>query len=306
MSDFSKTELRRLDLTLLLVFLGLLRHRKATDVATELGLTQSGVSQALKRLRDIFSDELFLRRPHGMEPTATAFALEGPIASAVDALRGALGAARQFDPASAEGIIRIAALDSEQAVVIPQLATRLRQAAPGLALSVLPLGRAAALDALIEGRVDLALGFVWNLPETILSSHLYEERYRVVGLPGSLPNAPVVTMEDYLTADHILVSLEGDMRGIVDKELQSIGKTRRVTLAISAFLPALAAASATGALVTLPSRIADTFAAAFGLVVAEPPLQIRNFTISTLWHRRSNGDPRLGWMRSLLQETATQ
>ena len=303
MSDFSKAELRRLDLTLLLVFLGLLRHRKATDVATELGLTQSGVSQALKRLRDIFSDELFLRRPHGMEPTATAFALEVPIAAAVDALRGALGAARQFDPATAEGIIRIAALDSQQAVVIPQLAARLRQAAPGLALSVLPIGRAAALDALIEGRVDLALGFVWNLPETIRSSLLYEERYRVVGLAASLPDAPVVKMEDYLTADHILVSLEGDTRGIVDKELQSLGKTRRVTLAISAFLPALAAASATGALVTLPSRIGDTFAAAFGLVVAEPPLPIRNFTVSTLWHRRNDADPRIRWIRKQLMET---
>ena len=61
MTDFSQGELRRLDLTLLLVFLGLLRHRKATDVAAELGLTQSGVSQALKRLRDIFGDPLFLR-----------------------------------------------------------------------------------------------------------------------------------------------------------------------------------------------------------------------------------------------------
>jgi DNA-binding transcriptional LysR family regulator len=304
MTDFSKTELRRLDLTLLLVFLGLLRHRKATDVATELGLRQSGVSQALKRLRDIFGDALFLRRPHGMEPTATAFALEIPIAAAVEALRGALGAARSFDPATAEGVIRIAALDSQQAVVIPQLAARVRRAAPGLGLSVLPIGRAAAIDALIEGHVDLALGFVWNRPETILSSPLYDEDYRVVGQPAFLPYAPNLPMEDYLAADHILVSQDGDMRGIVDIELRAIGRTRSVTLALSAFLPALAAASATGALVTLPSRIAETFAAGFGLVVAVPPLPIRRFTVSTLWHRRSDGDPRLGWLISQLQAAA--
>ena len=35
MSDISNTELRRLDLTLLLVFLGLLRRRKATLVAAD-------------------------------------------------------------------------------------------------------------------------------------------------------------------------------------------------------------------------------------------------------------------------------
>ena len=79
MTGFRDSELRRLDLTLLLVFLGLLKHRKGTLVAAELGLTQSAISQALRRLRDIFGDELFLRRPHGMEPTALALALEGPV-----------------------------------------------------------------------------------------------------------------------------------------------------------------------------------------------------------------------------------
>lgn len=53
---------------LLRVFPGLLRYRKALDVAAELGLTQPAISQSLKRLRDIFGDARFLRRPHGMEP----------------------------------------------------------------------------------------------------------------------------------------------------------------------------------------------------------------------------------------------
>ena len=131
MSDFSDSELRRIDLTLLLVLLGLLRHRKAAAVADELGLTQSAISQALKRLRDIFGDPLFLRRPHGMDPTATALALEAPVGQAVEALRGAIGIARRFDPVEAQGIVRIAALDAEQAVLVPALAGRLRDTAPG-------------------------------------------------------------------------------------------------------------------------------------------------------------------------------
>lgn len=160
MSDLSSAQLRRLDLTLLLVFLGLLRHRKALDVAHELGLTQSAISQALRRLRDIFEDELFLRRPYGMEPTAVALSLEAPVAQAVEALRGALGAARSFDPAAATGIVRIAALDAQQAVLIPPLSARLRDQAPGLRLSILPLARRDAVEALIDGRVDLSIGLL--------------------------------------------------------------------------------------------------------------------------------------------------
>jgi DNA-binding transcriptional LysR family regulator len=297
MSDFSTSELRRLDLTLLLVFLGLVRHRKALDVAAELGLTQSAISQALRRLRDIFGDDLFLRRPHGMEPTATALALEAPVAAAVEALRSALGAARAFDPASAKGLLRVAALDAEQAVLIPPLAARLCVRAPGTILSVLPLGRGAAMEALSEGKADLALGFVWDVPEAISAEVLYEESFLVAGRPEVLADAPQVDLDAYCAADHILISPGGDLRGVVDEQLEAMGRNRRVILGLPAFLPALAAVAASGALVTLPARVARAFAPGFGLVTADPPIPVRRFPVSVFWHRRNDADPRIAWTK---------
>ena len=58
MSDMNSVNIRLIDSTILLVFLGTMRHRKATVVAEEMGLTQPAVSHALKRLRE-------LRRPDG-------------------------------------------------------------------------------------------------------------------------------------------------------------------------------------------------------------------------------------------------
>jgi DNA-binding transcriptional LysR family regulator len=303
MSDLSTSQLRRLDLTLLLVFLGLVRHRKAADVAVELGLTQSAISQAVKRLRDIFQDDLFLRRPHGMEPTATALALEDPVRRAVEALRGALGAARAFDPTQAEGVVRIAALDAEQAVLIPPLAARLRRDAPGLRLSVLPLGRADAVEALTEGRADLALGFIWDLPDTIQSEPLYEESFLVTGLPQALPKAPHIDLDAYCAADHILISPAGDLRGVVDDRLAAMGRSRTITLGLPAFLPALAAVASSGALLTLPARLAERLAPGFGLVTATPPLTVRRFPVSAFWHRRNSTDPRTLWLRKAVAES---
>jgi DNA-binding transcriptional LysR family regulator len=304
MSELSVSELRRLDLTLLLVFLGLLRQRKASDVAQSLGLTQSAVSQALKRLRDIFGNELFLRRPHGMEPTAVALALEEPVSRAVEALRGALGAARAFDPERAEGTVRIAALDAEQAVLVPPLSLRLRRQAPGLRLSVLPLGRRDAIEALMEGRAELALGFLWDLPEMISGTALYEESFLVAGRPSSLPHHPALSLDAYCAADHVLISPAGDLRGVVDDRLETLGRSRRIILGLPAFLPALAAVAATGALVTLPARVARTLAPGFGLVVAEPPVDVRRFPVSVFWHRRNDADPRNRWIRQQLKASA--
>lgn len=283
-------------MTLLLVFLGLVRHRKAAAVADELGLTQSAISQAVKRLRDIFGDPLFLRRPHGMEPTAVALALEEPVRRAVEALRSALGTARDFDPARAEGVLRIAALDAEQAVLIPPLAALLRAEATGLRLSVLPLGRGAAVEALAEGRVDLALGFLWDVPEVIAQRVLYEEGFLVAGVPGLLPDAPSVTLDAYCAADHVLVSPGGDLRGVVDDRLAAMGRARRIVLGLPAFLPGLVAAAETRALITLPARVAERVAGGFGLVTAMPPVEVRRFPVSAFWHRRDDGDPRRVWL----------
>jgi DNA-binding transcriptional LysR family regulator len=297
MSDLSNSELRRLDLTLLLVFLGMVRHRRAADVAVDLGLTQSAISQALKRLRAIFKDELFLRRPHGMEPTATSLALETPIARAVESLRGALGAARAFEPDDAAGIVRIAALDAEQAVLIPPLVARLRKLAPGLSLSVLPLGRGDAVEALNDGRADLALGFLWDAPEMVHQETLYEESFLVAGRPEILTEAPSITLDAYCAADHVLISPGGDLRGVVDQRLEGMGRSRRIVLGLPAFLPALAAVAVSESLVTLPARVALAFVDGFGLVTAEPPLEIRKFPVSVSWHRRNDADPRTVWLR---------
>lgn len=300
MTDLSNSELRRLDLTLLLVFLGLLRHRKANAVADELGLTQSAISQGLKRLREIFGDPLFLRRPHGMEPTATALALEASVSAAVESLRGALGAARQFDPAKANGTLRISALDAEQAVIIPKLAARLRKSAPGLRLSVLPHGRGDAIEALNEGQADVALGFLWNCPPQISGEKLYDETFLVAGRPRALPKAPRISLDDYCKAEHVLISPAGDLRGVVDDRLEAMGKSRRIVLGLPAFLPALAAVAASNAIVTLPARVAENFARGFRLVTAKPPLEIRSFAVSAYWHRRNDAQPQLQWLRQHL------
>jgi DNA-binding transcriptional LysR family regulator len=196
----------------------------------------------------------------------------------------------------------VAALDAEQAVLIPPLVARLRSIAPGLTLSVLPLGRGAAMAALSEGRADLALGFVWDVPDSISGALIYEESFLVAGRAASLPQAPRIALDDYCSADHVLISPGGDLRGVVDDQLEALGRRRRVTLGLPAFLPALAAVAASGALVTLPARVARAFAPGFGLVTAEPPVPVRSFPVSVFWHRRNDTDPRTFWVRERLRE----
>ena len=79
------------DLNLLKAFDALYAERHVTRAGQRIGLSQSAMSGALTRLREVFGDELFVRSPAGMQPTPRADDLAGPISAALRLMRGARG-----------------------------------------------------------------------------------------------------------------------------------------------------------------------------------------------------------------------
>lgn len=296
MTDFNQIKLRQLDVSVLLIFLGLMRHQKASRVAIEMGLTQPAISHALGRLRAIFDDPLFLRKPHGMEPTAVARALEPQILSAVESLEMALRPARNFDPAKAAAAVRISALDYELSTVFPAVLTRIRAAAPGLQLSIQSLQRSDALSALDSRAIDMAVGYFWDPPEHVLLEPLFEENYCVAGRQGNPVLAAMPDQNAYIAASHLLVSPTGKLHGIVDKALRRTGARRQVMVSVPQFMSALAILSETDLIATLPTRLVRRHGAAFGLASTTPPLEVRSFVSSVARHRRDEKNPLHLWL----------
>jgi len=67
------------DLNLLRVFDAVMREGNITAAGARLGLTQPAMSHALKRLRNLCNDPLFVRTTRGMKPTAHAQQLAEPL-----------------------------------------------------------------------------------------------------------------------------------------------------------------------------------------------------------------------------------
>jgi DNA-binding transcriptional LysR family regulator len=303
MSDIDQIKLRRLDMTMLVTFLSLMRHGKATLVAREMGLTQSSISHTLGRLRDVFGDPLFLRRPHGLEPTARAAELEPQVRAVIDGLDAALRGGAEFDPAEATGSVTIGAFDGELAVYGSGLLARLRRLAPGMSVGFRILGREQALAALERREIDLAAGFFWQESDAIRRL-LRTETYRVIARAGHPLLRGDPDLDDYVRADHLIVSPAGDFYGIVDRHLSDLGLSRRVVAAMPQFLPAFAALGQTDLIATVPAAMADRFAAAFGLAVRQPPLEIRRFEINAIMHRRNEKSPFHQWLMAQLAAVA--
>jgi len=300
--DIDEIELRRLDLTVLLVFINLMRLRKASDVADHMGLTQSSISHSIKRLRDAFGDPLFLRTPKGMEPTAVALGLEPKIRSVVETLSQAISTPVFFHPASSTDTLRIGAFDNEMTTLVPRFLQVVRADAPGMRVSILPLGRRPAIDALEQGDIDLALGFAWGLPRSIKQTKLYEEHYSVAMRKDHPLAEQKMTLEVYTAAEHLIVSPRGDHTGIVDEELARLGTARRVTVAVPQFLPALAIVATTDLIATLPSRLVASQSERHQLLSSPPPVDIRPFAVTAMHHQRNANSPMHQWAISALSK----
>src|SRR5260370_34050602 len=117
MNDIDKNDIRKLDGSLLLVFRELSRTRRTTEAARRLGVTQSTVSHALARLRDLFDDPLFVRRPHGLEPTQRALELAPRIDSLIDMAGGGRARGGGVQPAPRDRRFRSAGREVVTALI---------------------------------------------------------------------------------------------------------------------------------------------------------------------------------------------
>jgi DNA-binding transcriptional LysR family regulator len=301
MKDINDVQLRRLDLTLLMVLDGALRHRKLTTVAQQLGLTQPAISHALTRLRDILGDPLFVRRANGVQPTPRALALAQPVAQALATLRDALQQGRCFDPSCAAREFRIAALDYAIALLVPDFLARFSTGAPGCRLAFRSLGYEEGRAALAGGSIDLILGI--PAPSgPFLQRTLMKEDFVVLARTGHPLVGRKLDLARYLECGHLLVSAAGDARGSVDNALAKIGKERRVVAAVPQFLAGFAAVASSDMITTAPRRLARRHAAAFGLRQFEVPFSMPGFEVGTLRHENTAQDAGLNWLESELAQ----
>lgn len=299
MTDINEIDLRLIDTSILMIFLGIMRHRQATAVAREMNLTQPAISHALKRLRALYDDPLFLRQAHGLEPTALARELEPKIRRIVRLLSETLAPETAFDPKTATRELRIGAFDYEAVTIVPDLVATLQAISPGIAVHSLPLIDREALSALVEGRLDLAVGYFDFLPtdkQHFVADPIYEETYVVAARKGHRLFSGDVTLERYAPTSQLIISPSGPTKTMVDYALQLQGLVRNVQVSVPSLFPALSIVENSDFVVTLPRRVARKNTNKFNIDYAPLPLGGGTFTLHAVRHRRDANSPVHKWL----------
>src|SRR5690606_36530600 len=284
------SNLRQLDLNLLLVFDALMQEGNLTRAAERLHLSQSTVSNALARLRQQLGEELFLRHARGMSPTARATALYPPVRQALQLLQSGLSPAEPFN-VQAPHSFNLSLNDYAQAALLPTLQAHLAQVAP--LVEVVAHGDDAdnLLTRLENGALDVAIDYLhFDSPDLHYSS-LREEALVVIGRKDHPAFTGGLQLRDYQQARHVIVTPRAGRGSPLEIVLGSAKVRRQAALHLPNYLPIPAIVARTELLGTVPARLAETFAALFELQVAALPFDMPAVQISLIRHRQQQHDP---------------
>ena len=124
----------RADLNLLVVLEAIASEGGVTRAGERLNLTQSAVSHALARLRDVFGDPLFVREGHTLRPTPLTRGIIEPLRQNLQSLGKLFSEADGFDPAKSTARFTISLRDPLEALVLPPLMSAVTKAAPSIDL----------------------------------------------------------------------------------------------------------------------------------------------------------------------------
>ncbi len=245
MTDFDKNKIRRLDGALLLIFRELLRRRRATEVAEHLGLSPSAISHALTRLRDLFDDQLFIRKPHGLEPTRRALELGPQVEALIDLAGTTLAPQSGFVPSNTERRFSINSPEFVTAMIGSRLIEQMSISAPKASFAVRSLGHEPALDALRRGEIDLALGRFGSIGYGLTAEPLYQDRFCVVARKDHPQLKGAISLDNYRTIGHVIASAASEKDPTESVQVQNWLGEINIVAVVPLWLTALVMVSTT-------------------------------------------------------------
>lgn len=277
---------RDLDLNLLRVFAVVAEAGSVTEAAKRLYLTQPAVSASLRRLTRTVGSPLFARSGRGLVLTSRGKRLHDGVHPHLERLIDAALAPTVFDPLTTERTIRLGMSDSAEQWLLPRLLKIFETEAPRFCVVVIPVQFRTVAAALASG-LDAAVTVADDLPNTVRRENLITGGFVCLYDPRHL-KLRTLTEADYFKRDHVIVSYNGDLRGIVEDALK---KQRKVRCSVSSFSNLGSIIDGSSMIATIPRMVADEIRAVRPHLKTKPtPFTFEGSFWEMLWPGAADDD----------------
>ncbi|WP_260854448.1 LysR family transcriptional regulator [Paraburkholderia sp. BCC1884] len=283
------------DLNLIRAFVAIYETGTVSAAAKRLNLTQPSVSHALSRLRNLLHDPLFTRGRQGMVPTFNATQLFHAFSDAIGSIEGAIAATRQFDPSKSTRRFRVAMSDLGEFYFLPFLVREFLTVAPYVGLEIVQLDSERISESLVTGSVDAAVGNLQFIGGRVRKRALFTETYSCLLSTSHCFIGETLSLQEYVAASHVVVTPFTGHR-LVQDVLTEMGLTRTVALQVPHFTNIVNVVASTDLLLTLPTRVAKSFAMNGRMRVLPVPFPIPTFDVNLFWQPDTEDSAPQQWL----------
>lgn len=298
----SKMKLHEFDLNLLTVFVQLHKDRQVSLAAENLGVSQPTVSGALRRLRHLLEDEVFVRTSRGMQPTPLAERLLMPIANALSMIHDSVSKQLIFDPTSSNRHFIFAMTDIGEISFLPSIVNKLRALAPNLDFSTVRSSSVNLKYEMESGKIDLAVGHLPDLKSEFHRRLLFASDYVCLFRRGHPFEKAPNRLDAFIAAEHACALSSEFGRGRADEAIEKQGIHRQIRLRVPHIVALADILESSNLLATVPESFAKRSVNHFDLAYLPHPLNLPSIEIGLFWHAKYHRDPSNQWLRGVIAD----
>ncbi len=213
-----------MELRSLQIFVQIADEGSITRAADKLGLAQPALTRRIKQLERELGAQLLLRLPRGVRLTSAgsdllehARRIAAEVSRARDQVRG--------NSRTVRGRVVVGTSPTLAPLLLPGCVARARPLLPGVALKLVEGFSAQLLDALIAGRLDLAV--MTNPPRSpaVALTPLLSEPLVVVSPPQARGTRPAYSLAEL---SRLPLLLSAGLRAVAEQQLAATGTSLRI------------------------------------------------------------------------------
>ncbi|MCG9598853.1 LysR family transcriptional regulator [Vibrio sp. Isolate25] len=288
------------DLNLLVAFQALYHKQSVSLAAQDCYISQSAMSHTLQRMRALFDDPLFERVGTCMEPTQRAHDMAPVVDQLLACIKNDLLSKKGFEAENYQGVWKIGLTDYAEQLFAPRLYDAIKKGSPHSQISFFNVNRSNYQTIADSEQLDVIIGSIENPNRRFVSHYLYSEQHVCLFDPMPFDEQESLTLEQFVSVEHALVSPDGRLDTQIDKTLAKMGHERRVGVASRHFLTIRRLLIGRKMLCIVPKRFAELDIDNHRLKAVPAPLEVPDFDIKLLFLSANQHEEKSIWLRSIV------
>ena len=183
---------------------------------------------------------------------------------------------------------------------LPELLQHLSRVAPRMRVIALPVQFRTIQEALTSRSVDCAVTVADELPPHVHRLALFSSSFVCLYDPRRLRLKLPLSEKAYFAQEHVIVSYNGDLRGVIEDTLK---KQRNVRLSVASFAHVGALVSDSRRVATVPEIVARHLKRHHPALATTPvPFRVASVPTELLWPAALSDDPACAFVRAQVVE----